>query len=71
MMPIPVHYHAGGFPPTELNWSHLVTLIGHAWKWLRRALFDLTELTDPELEDREAHHWGCRLADKVKEEIEQ
>lgn len=43
----------------------------HAWKWLRRALFDLTELTDPELEDREAHHWGCRLADKVKEEIEQ
>lgn len=30
MMPIPVHYHAGGFPPTELNWSHLVTLIGKA-----------------------------------------
>jgi len=29
-MPIPVHYHAGGFPPTELNWSHLVTLIGKA-----------------------------------------
>ena len=25
-----VHYHAGEFPPTKLNWSDLVTLIGKA-----------------------------------------
>src|SRR6202795_4457029 len=29
-MPAPVHYHAGHFPPRELDWSAFIPLIGPA-----------------------------------------
>ena len=29
-MPVPVLYHEGVFPPTELNWESLIPLVGSA-----------------------------------------
>lgn len=29
-MRVPIYYRAGGFPPSELNWSNLITLVGKA-----------------------------------------
>jgi Fic family protein len=52
-MTIPVHYHSGGFPPTELVWERLIPLIGPAnaavarYDGLRNAIPNAAVLLSP------------------------
>ena len=45
----PVHYHSGGFPPRDLDWSVLIPLVGPANRALARYDTLLKSVPDPDL----------------------